>query len=223
LEFLEKLHHSTPVLLKQRFLASPLLLHRNYRSTLNIKMPFRNPFKGHKKQHGSDNPIENANTDCRRSQEQLPYHDAPATRGQHVAQGTQKRAPSSTSMDMKEPQPSSQHQAPSDEQALPPTYSTAVQSQPPQYRSLKPDPFDPTGPCYGYQYEENAQNFPHPSSVSKDIGKEMKYNDPKAADLARRANQSGQGYLTEMMNYFLRQQELGKQSIDNTILAWNGV
>jgi len=186
-------------------------------------MSFHNPFKRHNKQHESDNQVENANTDRRQSQELPPYHDAPATNDQDVAQDTQKRAPSSTSTDVKEPQPSSQDQAPPDKQALPPTSSTPAQSQPPRYRSLKPDPFDPIGPSYGYQYEESAQNFSHPSSVAKDIGKEMKYDDPKAAELAHKASQSGRGDLTEMMNYFLRQQELGKKSTDNTIAAWNGI
>jgi hypothetical protein len=186
-------------------------------------MAFRNPFKHHHKQHESDNQVENTNNDRRQSQKQPPYHDAPTTNDQAVAQDAQKRAPSSTTTDVKEPQPSSQDQAPPSSQALPPGYPTPAHSQPPRYRSLKPDPFDPAGPTFGFQYEENAQNFPHPSSVAKDIGKEMKYNDPKAAELANRASQSGQGDLTEMMNYFLRQQELGKKSTDNTIAAWNGI
>lgn len=108
---------------------------------------------------------------------------------------------------------------------VPPAYSIQSRStsEPPRYRSLNPDPNDPVGPSYGYQYTENSQNFPHPGSVAKDIGKPMKYDDPRAEGLARKASQGGQEELTEMMNYFLRQQQLGKKSTDNQIAAWNGV
>ena len=178
-------------------------------------MAFRNPFKRHSKQQETANQVDKTSVDHRQSQEQ-PYGTS-ATHDHDAAQDYQKRT------DVKGPQLSSQDPAPLDNQTLPPIYSTPGQSQPPRYRTLRPDPFDPDGPSYGYQYVENEQNFPHPSSVSKDIGKEMKYTDPKAADMARRASESGREDLTEMLNYHLRQQELGKKSIDNTIAAWNGV
>ena len=179
-------------------------------------MGFGSLFKRHSKQHKSDNQADHANTDPQQSQEELPgYEDSTANR-RDVAHDPPKRALSSTDPDVKGQQPSSQ-------QSLPPTNTAPAPSQLPRYRNLNPDPFDPAGPTYGYQYEENAQNFAHPSSVSKEIGKPMKYDDPKAAEIARRASESGQGSTTEMMNYFLRQQELGKKSTDNTIAAWNGV
>jgi hypothetical protein len=111
------------------------------------------------------------------------------------------------------------------EPAMPPAYNkqSKSQSQPPRYRSLQPDPHDPNGVPYGYQYEENEQNFAHPSSAAKDIGKPMNYSNPKHAELARRASEAGRDDLREMMNYHLRQQEIGKKSIDNSNFAWNGV
>ena len=179
-------------------------------------MGFNTLFKRHSKQRDSVDDAENANTVRRESQEQLPapYHDASASNNQDVAQDAQ-AAPASitTTTGPKE----------ADAQSLLPAYAAAGPAQPPRYRALKPDPHDPHGVPYGYQYEENAQNFAHPSSVAKEYGKEMKYSDPKAAELARRASESGREDQKEMLNYFLRQQELGKKSVDNSIAAWNGV
>lgn len=188
-------------------------------------MPFRNPFKRNNKESESDPQVESANQRRQSRQEQPPYYDASATNEENPVASEQKQALSSATPDVKDPQQLSQDPLPHPEQTLPAYSSSSTQSsaQPPKYNPLRPDPHDPYGVPYGYEYRHHEQNFPHPSSVYKDIGKEMTYNDPKAAELARKASTSGREDLTEMMNYYLRQQQLGKKSTDNGIAAWMGV